>query len=110
MKGSDNMFRKVMQCFVAFSLLVVSTPRKYVNSFHRKTLAVSAFLAAATLAAMPAASLATETPTEEKLKTVTTQVSGEGVSIVIAVLAGLAALIAAIIIIPKAIGLIKRFI
>lgn len=80
------------------------------QGFQKRTLVVSAALAALALVALPGLALAVETPTEEKIKTVTTQVSSEGVSIVIAVLAGLAALIAAIIIIPKAIGMIKRFI
>ena len=60
-------------------------------------------------AVVPVAALAT-TETETKLGEVTTQVSSEGVSIVLAILAGLVALIAAIIIIPKGIGMIKRFI
>ena len=62
------------------------------------------------LAAGPMAALATESATEEKLHTVTSQVGSEGVSIVLAILGGLVALIAAIIIIPKGIGMIKRFI
>jgi len=64
----------------------------------------------ALMAVSPLAALATESETESKLKTVTTQVSSEGVSIVLAILAGLVALIAAIIIIPKGISMIKRFI
>ncbi len=53
---------------------------------------------------------ATETATEEKLKTVATQVGTEGVSLVLVVLAALTALIAAVIIIPKIVGFIRRFI
>lgn len=71
---------------------------------------VAASLAALVMASVPMAALAVESETEKKIGTVTTQVSSEGVAIVIAVLGGLAALIAAIIIIPKAIGMIKRFI
>lgn len=109
MKGS-KMFKKITQSVLAVCLLALSVPRIVKSRTRSLALAGSAFVAAAVLAAMPAASLATESATEEHLKTVTTQVSTEGVSIVIAVLAGLAALIAAIIIIPKAIGMIKRFI
>lgn len=65
---------------------------------------------AVALAAVPGVALATETATEEKIKAVTSQVSTEGVSIVLAVLTGLVALIAAVIIIPKAIGFIRRFV
>lgn len=75
-----------------------------------KWAAVVAYLGVATVMLLPGAALATESATEEKLKTVTTQVSSEGVSIVLAILAGLVALIAAIIIIPKGIAMIRRFI
>lgn len=54
--------------------------------------------------------LATESATAEKVKTIASTVSSEGVEIILAVLAALAALIAAVIIIPKAIGFIRRFI
>jgi hypothetical protein len=65
-----------------------------------------------TMAALvvPAVSLATESEAEKKVKEVTTQVSSEGVNIIIAVLAGLVALIALSIVLPKAIGFIRRFV
>jgi hypothetical protein len=84
---------------------------RFLVSVRTRYVALVAFVAAfLTLAVSPLAALAVETETEKKIGTVTTQVSSEGVSIVLAVLAGLAALIAAIIIIPKAIGMIRRFI
>jgi hypothetical protein len=83
---------------------------KFVTLFRVKWLAACTVVGAAFMAAVPMAALATESETETKLKTVTTQVSTEGVSIVLAILAGLVALIAAIIIIPKGISMIKRFI
>jgi hypothetical protein len=89
---------------------IVSLPVRMLSSVRGRVAAASAFIAAAIVVAAPAAALATESATEEKLKTVTTQVSSEGVDIVLAILAGLVALIAAIIIIPKGISMIKRFI
>ena len=65
-------------------------------------LCISAFVAA------PA--LATESEGSKKVKEVTTSVSSEGVEIILAVLGGLVALIALSIILPKAIGFIRRFI
>jgi hypothetical protein len=65
-------------------------------------LVISAFVAA------PA--LATESEGSKKVKEVTTTVSSEGVEIILAVLGGLVALIALAIILPKAIGFIRRFI
>jgi hypothetical protein len=65
-------------------------------------LCISAFVAA------PA--LATESEGSKKVKEVTTNVSTEGVEIILAVLGGLVALIALSIILPKAIGFIRRFI
>jgi hypothetical protein len=74
----------------------------------RLTAAVTgAFLA---LAAVPALAGATESASETKVKEVATQVSSEGVSIVLAILGALVALIALIIIVPKGIKMIKRFI
>jgi hypothetical protein len=69
-----------------------------------------AFLAAsATVLIAPAASLA-ESETTKKVTTVASNVGTEGVEIVLAILTALVALIVAVIIIPKAVGLIKRFI
>lgn len=89
---------------------LISLLARALTSVRFGVAAASAFLAAALVAAFPISALAVESATEEKLKTVTTQVSSEGVSIVLAILAGLVALIAAIIIIPKGIAMIKRFI
>lgn len=80
------------------------------SGMNKRYTMVCAAAFAALVAVFPAAALATESATEEKLKAVTTQVSSEGVSIILAVLTGLVALIAAIIIIPKAIGFIRRFV
>lgn len=54
--------------------------------------------------------LAVESEGAKKVKEVTTSVSTEGVEIILAVLGGLVALIALSIILPKAIGFIRRFI
>jgi hypothetical protein len=74
----------------------------------RVFMAVSFVLAL--MAVAPAASLATATPTETKVGEIATSVGSEGVEIVLAILAALVSLLVAIIIIPKAVGLIKRFI
>ena len=79
------------------------------TSARAKVGAAALGVAGLILAAGPVAAMAT-TETETKLGEVTTQVGSEGVSIVLAILGGLVALIAAIIIIPKGIGMIKRFI
>ena len=80
------------------------------TSARAKVGAAALGVAGLILAAGPVAAMATPTATETKLGEVTTQVGSEGVSIVLAILGGLVALIAAIIIIPKGIGMIKRFI
>ena len=59
---------------------------------------------------VPTAAMATETETEKKVGEIATSVSSEGVVIVLAILSALVTLLVAIIIIPKAIGLIRRFI
>jgi hypothetical protein len=64
--------------------------------------------AGATMLVLPAASGATET--ETKVGEVATQVGTEGVTIVLAILAALVGLLVAIIIIPKAVALIRRFV
>ena len=75
-----------------------------------QVLTASAFVAAMVLVAFPAMSMATESATASGVKSVASSVSTEGVEIVLAILTALAALIVAIIIIPKAVGLIRRFI
>lgn len=64
--------------------------------------------AGGTMLVLPAVSGATET--ETKVGEVATQVGTEGTTIVLAILAALVGLLVAIIIIPKAIGLIRRFV
>lgn len=89
---------------------LLSFPQRASNKARAVAAATGAFVAMVVLAVTPVAALATESETEKKLHEVTTQVGSEGVSIVLAILGGLVALIAAIIIIPKGIGMIKRFI
>lgn len=85
-----------------------------VSMFKRmqsRYVAAVAFVAAAlTLAGAPAASLATESETATKIKAVATTVASEGVEIILIVLTALVSLIVAVIIIPKAIGFIRRFV
>lgn len=71
---------------------------------------IGAALAAMVVTAFPMAALATETETETKVKEVATQVGSEGVVIVLAILSALIALLVAMIVIPKAVALIKRFV
>jgi hypothetical protein len=81
------------------------------KSIHSKYLAAGAFVGAAVMVAFPAAALATESGTAASgVKTVAANVGSEGVEIVLAILTALVGLIVAVIIIPKAVGLIKRFI
>lgn len=63
-----------------------------------------------TAVALPAGALAVESEGAKKIKEVTTSVSGEGTEIILAVLGGLVALIALTIVLPKAVGFIRRFI
>jgi hypothetical protein len=71
---------------------------------------LAVFAALTALMAFAGPALATESATETKLKTVAEQVGSEGVSIVLVILGAITALIVAIIVIPKAVSLIKRFI
>jgi hypothetical protein len=80
------------------------------KSIHSKYLAAGAFVGAVVMVAFPAAALATESGTASGVKTVAANVGSEGVEIVLAILTALVGLIVAVIIIPKAVGLIKRFI
>lgn len=82
----------------------------FAGAKQKVTFLVALCIAVAMTAVMPVLALATETETESKIKAVTTQVATEGVSIILAVLTGLVALIAAVIIIPKAVGFIRRFV
>jgi hypothetical protein len=77
----------------------------------RSRLSALAFLVAAlVIGALPALAGAVETPTEEGVKKAGESVSSEGVTIIIALLSAMVALIVAVIVIPKAIGFIRRFI
>jgi ABC-type multidrug transport system fused ATPase/permease subunit len=85
------------------------------SSMQRRYLALCVAVASAVggfvtmLVAAPGAS-ATESAGAKAVKEATTTVSSEGVEIIVAVLTGLVALIALAIILPKAIGFIRRFI
>jgi len=72
-------------------------------TFALLTLVVGVFAA-------PALAGATESETTKKVKEVATGVGTEGVEIVLVILTALISLLVAVIIIPKAIALIKRFI
>jgi hypothetical protein len=84
--------------------------KKFFTKAHSKYVALCSVLALALMALVPGAALATESPTAEKVKEVATKVSSEGVEIILIVLTALVTLIVAVIIIPKAIGFIRRFV
>jgi hypothetical protein len=73
-------------------------------------LAVVALCVSAVVVALPSAALAVESEGETKIKAVATQVGTEGTTILLLVLGALAGLIALVIILPKAVHFIKRFI
>jgi hypothetical protein len=81
-----------------------------ISKFHSKWVTAVAFCTAALVVTMPAIAAAEAGETKEKVKEVATKVGSEGVEIVLAILTALIALLVAVIIIPKAVGLIKRFI
>lgn len=87
---------------------VMNTLRRLASK--SRTMYVSFAAAMAVLLVGPAASLAVESEGAKSVKTITTQVSSEGSEIILAVLAGLVALIALVIVLPKAVGFIRRFI
>jgi hypothetical protein len=89
---------------------LVSFPMRAVKSVKYRVLAVSVMAFGALMAAAPVSALATETETEKGVHEIASKVSEEGVTIVLAILSALVALLVAIIVIPKAIGLIRRFI
>jgi hypothetical protein len=82
----------------------------YLTRARAVYLAVCVACMGAVFAAVPMAALAVESEGEKEVKKVTEQVSSEGIVIILAVLAGLVGLIAMAIILPKAVGFIKRFI
>lgn len=86
---------------------VVVTALKSVRT-RLSILTVSAIAVA--LSVVPATAGAIESEGAKKVKEVTTTVSSEGTEIIIAVLGGLVALIALAIVLPKAVGFIRRFI
>ena len=75
---------------------------------HFRVVAATMAVAGVVFGAMPA--LASASETEEKLKSLSESISTEGVKLILIVLTALVALIAAVIIIPKAIGFIRRFV
>jgi hypothetical protein len=84
---------------------------KFLTASRNRVAGVLAAVAAfATLLIVPAAGLAVESEGAKDVKTITTQVSSEGTEIILAVLAGLVTLIALVIVLPKAVGFIRRFI
>jgi hypothetical protein len=87
----------------------MSKVRSLVATSRMRVAMFSAAMGVLLVASLPSAALATETETEKGVHEVATQVSTEGVTIVLAVLTALVGIIVAIIIIPKAIGLVKRF-
>ncbi len=86
---------------------LVRLPGRALSSVRFRWLTVCASLATGLMLLFPVLADAT---TKEKVETVATDVGTEGVEIVLAILTALVALIVAVIIIPKAVGLIKRFI
>lgn len=104
-----TIFTKLIARVLTMYALCVAFVRTVGQKLNGYRLAAIAFFAAgATMALAPALSQATET--ETKVGEVATQVGSEGVTIVLAILAALIGLLVAIIIIPKAVGLIRRFI
>ena len=90
---------------------LVKFPARALAATRRSWVAMGAVaMAALTLLVAPVASLATETETETKVHEIATSVGTEGVAIVLAILSALVALLVAVIIIPKAVALIRRFI
>jgi hypothetical protein len=75
-----------------------------------RTAVFAVCLAVVVSVAVASPALATPSEGAEKVKEVTTKVSSEGIEIILAVLGGLVALIALTIVLPKAIGFIRRFI
>ena len=84
---------------------------KFLSKYLTKTRAAYVTVCAVVMSAFVVApALAEESAGAKKVKEVTTTVSTEGVEIILAVLGGLVALIALAIILPKAVGFIRRFI
>ncbi len=77
---------------------------------HFRVVAATMAVAGVVFGAMPALASATPTETETKLEELSSKISTEGVKLILIVLTALVALIAAVIIIPKAIGFIRRFV
>jgi len=88
---------------------LINTLRSAVQTTRYQFLAVCVFVVAS-LGVLPALAGATETEGEKKVGEVASKVGEEGVTIILAVLTALVALIALVIILPKAIGFIRRFI
>lgn len=102
-------FSRLFTKSVAIVALVLACVVVLFEKVKHRTVALVAFCAAgATMAFVPAISGATET--ETKVGEVATQVGSEGVAIVLAILTALIGLLVAIIIIPKAVALIRRFV
>jgi energy-converting hydrogenase Eha subunit E len=89
---------------------LVSAVRRVFAQAQAKHVAFCAAATAVVLGALPAVASATESASETKIKEVATQVGTEGVSIVLLILGALVGLIALVIIVPKGVKMIKRFI
>lgn len=100
------MFTKGNQVMRSIMFSLFQRSRKGLRS--HMTLAVVA--AIGVLALVPGVAFATETEGEKGVKEVATQISGEGTTIILAVLAALIGLIAISIILPKAVKWVKKFV
>lgn len=84
--------------------------KNLLSKMRTRYTAVCIAVVAVAMSAFPALASATESEAATKVKGVATEVSTEGTTIILAVLGALAALIALVIVLPKAIGFIRRFV
>lgn len=92
------------------TIKMVKYVSKALQSSRARLFTLCCVVGCVVLGAVPTLALATESEGAKAVKEATTKVSEEGQTIIIAVLTGLVALIALAIILPKAIGFIRRFI
>jgi hypothetical protein len=106
--------RELVTMFAVIRKTVVSTFAKFAAASTSVKVAVVTSLTMASAAVVPAIAAATESEAEkkagEKITETVTKVGLSGEDYILLVLAGLAGLIALVIILPKAISFIKRFI
>ena len=100
--------------FAVIRKTVSSSLQKFAAASTRFKVAVVTSLIMASAAVVPAIAAATETEAEkkagEKITEATSKVAASGETYILLVLTGLVGLIALVIILPKAIAFIKRFI